>query len=267
MKKLIFCVIFSFFFLVNSVVLFAMTYEVGFRVSRVVGGEDECAIIPVTVKKRIGGAVVKKVFTNQNPSSCCAGCDNFVLGLISREENLPEYGVKIDFGEDYIIVFEYEYLNEGLENLTVCYSRNTDGCLDEDGNFVTYDTFFDVTPDRCVRRPDTALCDETVIYNPDYCSIEPNDPDPVDPLSVSLVVSNEQYNGDKIIFTLRATATGGNESYSFSWSGATPISSSTTNPNYAKRTILSSQTRTVYVTVTSGSETVTKSITLSGEMW
>lgn len=79
-------------------------------------------------------------------------------------------------------------------------------------------------------------------------------------LSVSLVIVDTTYVGDKITFLLRATASGGTGSYNFSWSGAYPDhqSTPTTNPNYARRTILSTQTVTVSVTVTSGAETVTK---------
>ena len=89
---------------------------------------------------------------------------------------------------------------------------------------------------------------------------------PSAPLSVSLVIAGTTYIGDKITYLLRATATGGNQSYYFTWRNAYPDSQSTptTNPNYARRTILRSQTVTVRVTVTSAGQTVTKSITLSG---
>jgi peptidyl-Asp metalloendopeptidase len=85
------------------------------------------------------------------------------------------------------------------------------------------------------------------------------------PLAVSLAITDVDYIGDKRVFLLRATASGGTGSYNFSWSGAYRdyYSTPTTNPNYARRTILSSQTVTVSVTVTSGTETVTKYKTLA----
>jgi hypothetical protein len=81
------------------------------------------------------------------------------------------------------------------------------------------------------------------------------------------VIYETNYVGDKIIYKLRATATGGDQNYTFSWSNASRTSpTSHTNPNTAIRTILRSQTVTVSVTVTSAGQTVTKYKTLYGEI-
>lgn len=80
-------------------------------------------------------------------------------------------------------------------------------------------------------------------------------------LSVSLQVSGCRIQGDKAIYTLKATASGGTGSYYFTWYGANQSSTRTANPNYATSVVLSSPLN-VQVNVTSGSESASKSIKL-----
>lgn len=70
------------------------------------------------------------------------------------------------------------------------------------------------------------------------------------PVSVTIWIMGCNQIGDKAIYSLRANATGGNGSFSFSWSGANPTGGSTANPNPATTVVLSS--KTVGVTASSG---------------
>ena len=80
-------------------------------------------------------------------------------------------------------------------------------------------------------------------------------------LAVSLSDTDCRQIGDKSIYTLRATASGGSGSYSFSWLGANPSGGSTANPNFASTVVIGSS-RTVTVTVTSGGASAQRSIQL-----
>lgn len=135
----------------------------------------------------------------------------------------------------------------------------------------------------CLEEPQPlavlAICEATCTYGPPIscsgttCSAQ-DDPGgyvicdgvrqncpSVPPLSVSLVETNCRILGDKSIYTLKATASGGTGSYSFTWYGANQSSTHTANPNYAT-TVLLGNPLTVQVNVTSGSQSASKSRTL-----
>jgi hypothetical protein len=238
LKKLSVTFILLFLFVVGIVPLSANMYEVGFKV---MDRYNSNVAIDVTVEKRIGGDLVGTLTTDD-----CTSCDNFVIDL--NGQTPPSHGIQLQVGVQYVITFHYPGGDKSF-----CYSRSSLDC----GGGV-YDTFYNVTPTSLARRSGTAYCEvEDLTLYPD-CTV-------IYPLSLTLSIIDEDYIGDKIISTLRATATGGNQSYSFSWSGAYAQTSSTTNPNIAKRTILQSQTVTVSCTVTSNGQSVTKTKTLSGE--
>jgi len=232
----------------SSLPLFCTCYEVGFKVTN---GSSNVSI-PIWVYDRFGGLRID----NGNLESSSSSGYNFQIDL---NDNCPPSPpdcpvscsiISLDPGTEYVIVFKYP----GGDN-SVCFKRDQLQCT---GGI--YDTFYVVTPTSVDHESGTNFCEEeTMCCEPD-CQVSV-------PLAVSLVIYNTVYIGDKIVYYLRATASGGNQSYTFSWSGASRISpSNTTNPNQAKRTILSTQTVTVSVTVTSDGQSVTKSKTLYGDM-
>jgi len=81
------------------------------------------------------------------------------------------------------------------------------------------------------------------------------------PLDLSLVIYETTPIGDKTVYKMRGTASGGNGSYTFSWTQATMNTSPTTNPSLALRTCLNSQHVTVTCTVNG---TLTKSVVIGG---
>lgn len=238
MQKTIFSLGFVFVLLVSLLPLHANQYEVFFKV---MDRDGDCISIPITVKYRDGGDEVGTL-----NSKDCIDCNNFVIDL--NGSAVPDFGIQLEVGTEYVIEFTFP----GNIKKSLCYRRDSFECSGG-----TFDTYYDLTPTSCETRENSPPCEEFAYLYPD-CS-------PIYPLAVSLAIIDEKYVGDKITFTLRATASGGDQNFSFSWSNAYPTTGSTTNPNIAKRTILSSQTVTVSVTVTSYGESVTRSKVLSGE--
>jgi hypothetical protein len=242
MKRLILATLFISLLTIGSIPMFSHCYEVGFKV---MDSSSNCISIPISVYERIGGTRID----NGNLNSSTLDGYNFQVDL---NDNCPPYPpdcpvscnkISLNPGTEYVIVFEYPAGDKSL-----CYIRDYLEC--EGG---IYDTYYEVTPTSVSLAPGSDSCaDESLTGYPD-CSV-------IIPLSVSLVIYDTVYIGDKIVFYLRATATGGNQSYNFSWSNASRTSpTASTNPNTAKRTILQSQSATVTVTVTSGAEQVIKS--------
>jgi len=81
------------------------------------------------------------------------------------------------------------------------------------------------------------------------------------PPQVNLTETGCRIQGDKAIYTLKATASEGCGSYYFAWYGASGSSGPTENPNYATSVVLFNPT-TVQVNVTSGTQWASDSITL-----
>jgi hypothetical protein len=235
--------------LVCSVPLFSHCYEVGFKV---MDGSGNNISIPIRVYERCGGLRID----NGNLESTTGSGYNFKIDL---NDNCPPNPsdcpvscniISLDVGTDYDIVFEYSSGDKSL-----CFKRGQLQCT---GGF--FDTYYEVTPTSVSLDPISDSCEEELLYGYPNCQVYPQ-------LLVSLVIYRTEYIGSKVVFYLRATASGGTQSYTFSWSGASRISpTNTTNPNEAKRTILSTQTTTVSVTVTSGCQSITKSKTLYGEI-
>jgi len=230
--------------LIWSSPLFPHCYEVGFQVK---DANLNLVSIPIEVYVRDGGTRVDNGHLNSTTSGY-----NFQIDL---NDNCPPYPpdcpvscsiISLDPGTEYVIVFKYPTGDKSL-----CFNRDPYQC--ELGG---YDSYYQITP-SAITRVDGDYCFEIGDY-PDCCVIYP--------LAMTLVITNTETNGDKITFTLRATATGGDQSYTFSWSNATQISNPTANPNSAYRTILQSQTVTVSCTVYSNGEYVTKQKVLSGLM-
>lgn len=248
MKRLIFVTLFVSLLAVGSIPAFSHCYEVGFKV---MDSSSNCISIPIRVYERDGGTRID----NGNLNSSTLSGYNFKVDL---NDNCPPYPpdcpvscniISLDPGTEYVIVFEYPAGDKSL-----CYLRDQLECY---GGI--YDTYYEVTPTSVSLASGSDSCEDEYVSGYPDCSV-------IIPLSVSLVIYDTDYIGDKIVFYLRATASGGNQSYSFSWSGASRTSpTSTTNPNTAKRTILSSQSTTVTVTVTSDGQTVYKSKFLSGD--
>ncbi len=245
MKQFIVAAILIILLITGTMPLVAHCYEVGFKV---MDASNNCISIPIRVYERYGGIRIDNGHLN---SSTLNGY-NFQIDL---NDNCPPYPpdcpvscniISLDIGTEYVIVFEYPASDKSL-----CFSRAELECLGG-----TYDTYYKVKPDS-VQFVEGGDCEEIVSGYPD-CSV-------IMPLSVSLVIYDTTYVGDKITFRLRATASGGDQSYYFTWSNATRTSPTAyTNPNTAVRTILKSQTVTVSVTVTSNGQSVTKSKILSG---
>jgi hypothetical protein len=150
----------------------------------------------------------------------------------------------LEVGTVYVITIDYGGLTG---EKSFYYTRDSLHCNPYDN-----DTFYAVKPSTIYRIDDNDCLVEDVWGYPN-AAVEY-------PLTLSLVEEYIKVVGDKTTFRLRATAGGGNGSYSFSWSNAAPITGPTVNPNKAVRTIL--RKTTVSVTVTSNGESKTKSITL-----
>lgn len=88
------------------------------------------------------------------------------------------------------------------------------------------------------------------------CATPPNPP------GLVLSVDNMSFVGDKVIYSLRGTASGGVGTYTFSWSNANMTTNPNTNPSLAGRAILRSQSVTVSCTVSCSSGSTTKSMVL-----
>lgn len=224
--------------------IFPHCYEAGFMVK---DANLNLVSIPIQVYVRDGGTRVDNGHLNSGTSGY-----NFQIDL---NDNCYPYPadcpvscniISLEVGTEYVIVFKYPTGDKSM-----CFNRELFQC--ELGG---YDAYYQVTPSSIVRV-DGDYCDEIGTY-PDCCVIYP--------LAMSLVISDTDYIGDKIIYTLRATASGGNQSYTFSWSNATQLSAPSANPNSGRRTILKSQTVTVTCTVYSNGEYVTKQKVLSGLM-
>ncbi len=87
------------------------------------------------------------------------------------------------------------------------------------------------------------------------------------PLSVNLVATSCEQIGQKAIYQLRATASGGTGSYTFSWQGGVDPSSTppTANRNLTSIVVLAMQDPEV--TVQSGSEQATDQVWLFSPCW
>jgi hypothetical protein len=210
--------------------------EVLFKVTN-----DNGQLVPinVTVLDKETGVFVQSARTKPGP-----GRSNFFI-----DYNNNCFGsniVNLEVGTEYVLQFHYPDGAKGL-----CFLREE--C------FGSYDTSYVVTPTEAYKTGGS--CVELYGDYP-YCVPDP----PQSDLAVTLQIYDIDEIGDKVIFYLRATASGGDGSYHFSWDGASSISPTLeTNPNLAKRTILQSQTTTVTVTVTSGGESVEDEIILRGE--
>ena len=239
MKRVILTPLFVCIFMlaVSAVPVYANCYEVGMQVKN---SSSSYVSIPIQVYERYGGERIDNgsLYSMATPDSL--GYNFF----IDYNDNCSGSGmIRLDVGTEYVIEFHYPGSVKSL-----CFIRYF--CSG------TYDTFYRVTPTSFTHLSGDD-CDEEYSY-PD-CNV-------VQLLLVSLVVYDINYVGDKTIFKLRATATGGDQSYTFSWTNASRTSpTSHTNPNTAIRTILRSQTVTVSVTVTSADQSVTKYKTLYGE--
>jgi len=112
--------------------------------------------------------------------------------------------------------------------------------------------------------PDTNPC--VVHSGAQTCSGWPNaacgtpPPPPPQPLQVSLTIDSTVPVGSKTTFKLKADASFGAGTYTFSWSNAAMSTGPNQDPSFATRTVLVGQSAIVTVTVVSGSYTVTKSI-------
>ena len=230
--------------LIWTLPIFPHCYEVGFQVK---DANLNLVSIPIEVYVRDGGTRID----NGNLNSGTSGY-NFQIDL---NDNCPPFPadcpvscniISLDVATEYVIVFKYPTGDKSL-----CFNREIFQC--ELGG---YDAYYQVTPST-VTRVDGDYCDEIGTY-PDCCVIYP--------LAMSLVISDTDYIGDKITYTLRATASGGNQSYTFSWSNATQLSAPSANPNSGRRTILKSQTVTVTCTVYSNGEYVVKQKVLRGDL-
>jgi hypothetical protein len=248
-RNLLFTVFFVSLFVSSAVSLSAMTYEVGFKVVNNSGTPQH---IRVTMYKRYGGEFVGSVWSR---SSFDGSGYNFALDLNGTNSGL-DHVIYVDpdevYGVDYVIFFHYTSGTTAL-----CFRR--DWCPP-----TGYDTFYIIKPSGWSVDPEanSADCEEILCCYPN-CVIEY-------PFDVSLRIARERYVGSKIVFTLRATASGGgtNPVYTFSWNNAVGQDGPNTNPNEAVRTILMTQTVTVSVTVTSSQEPnnpITRSIVLSGD--
>ena len=89
-------------------------------------------------------------------------------------------------------------------------------------------------------------------------------PPPPPGVSLTLGIESQSQVGDKTIYVLKATASGGSGSYTFSWSNANMSTAPNVNPSKANRAVLRGQDVTVSATVNDGVSTATKSITLHG---
>jgi hypothetical protein len=223
--------------------LSAHSYEVGFRVLNDGGYYKN---IPIEIRERDGGLLLDD-FDYRSSGS---GTYNFQIDLNTNDCTV--YRVCLEVGKVYVISFDY---GGSTGEKALYYTRDFLQC-----NPTSNDTFYTVTPSSVERYDDNPCWPEEVWGYPDAI--------PYYPLTLSLQVIDEKYVGDKITFTLRATAGGGDQNYNFSWTNAYPDvnSTPTTNPNIARRTILSTQRVTVSVTVTSNGDSVTRSKTLRGDI-
>jgi hypothetical protein len=124
------------------------------------------------------------------------------------------------------------------------------------------DDVFQFHPDRPPDRPAGCILQS----NTQIVDGWPNatcPPPPPQPLQVSLTVDSTVPVGDKTVFHLKADASFGTGSYTFSWTQAAMSTGPSVDPSFATRTLLPGQSATVTVTVVSGSYTVTKSILIS----
>lgn len=238
MKKFIFTTILVSLLMASSVPLPGTCYEVGMKV---LDSSLDYVSVPIHVYERDGGDRIDDG-TLYSLSYGGNGGNNFFIDYNNNCSGSAM--IRLDVGTEYVIEFHY---TTGTKSL--CFIRySCEG---------SYDTFYQVTPSEFIHLSGGG-CDEEYSYP--NCQV-------ILPLSVSLVIYDTVYIGSKIVYYLRATATGGNQSYYFTWSGASRTSPTAyTNPNTGKRTILSTQTVTVSVTVTSNGESVTKYKTLYGDM-
>lgn len=238
MKQFIVVIFLVFLLIAGSIPLLAHCYEVGFKV---MDENDNNISIPIRVYERYGGNRID----NGNLNSSILSTFNFQIDLT---DDCPPYPpdcpvncniISLDVGTEYVIIFEYPVGEKSL-----CFLREVLEC---DGSA---DTYYEIKPDG-YEFVAGGICQEYISGYPD-CSVTL-------PLLVSLVIYDILYAGDKIDFRLRATATGGDQNYTFSWSIARTTSPTpSTNPNTAHKIIYSNQTVTVSVTVTSDGQSVTK---------
>lgn len=221
----------------------AHCYEALFKVT----DGEQLISIPVTVLEREGGGLVDSAETMRGVMGY-----NFFIDYVKELKSPSCTGVNVvnlEENTEYVLRFHYPDALGGVKSL--CFVRY--GC------FTSYDTFYEV--DQYDVTKVEGSCEELYWGYPN-CEPIPAPPD----IAVSLRIIDIEEIGDKIVFYLRATASGGDGTYLFAWDGASRISPTAyTNPNLAKRTILRSQSTVVTVTVTSDGESVEKSIELSGD--
>lgn len=122
----------------------------------------------------------------------------------------------------------------------------------------------------CHHGPDVECCGTTCSAQDDpngFCTANGGPPTncPPPPVSVSGVmescVGGSQF-GERATYTLKCTASGGTGSYSFSWWVCDPLSSASANPNRCRVSTVGPISPKC--TVTSGSDSASKTFTLSG---
>lgn len=220
-----------------SVPLAAHCYEVGFMVQNSSGVNVS---IPIRIYLKNGGARVDNGHLTSYAGAPWDTDYNFRIDFNgncppSNPNCLPSCNI-ISLQEETPYVFYFDYPNGQSKSL----------CFERAGCGSCYDTFYRIRPSG-VTVIENDCCEEEVncfgTCTPNYAG------------AVALTIINQQSIGDKIIFTLRATASGGTPincnqyNYSFQWTNATPSTASNVNPNIASRTILRSQTASVTVQV------------------
>lgn len=228
-----FLIVISILLVINVTPMSAMTYEVGFRV---MNDSSQYVSKSIEIRERDGGTLVG------NYQSSCSGTYNFRIDL--NTDDCSTCQACLEVGTVYVITIDY---GSTIGEKSFYYTRDSLQC-----NPYNNDTFYTVKPSSLSRYDDNP-CEPEDAWGYPNATVQY-------PLTLSLVEEYFTVVGDKTTFRLRATAGGGNGSYYFTWSNATPITGPTVNPNKAVRTIL--RKTTVSVTVTSNGDSVTKSITL-----
>lgn len=209
----------------------AHCYEV---LNRVLDASDVCVSIPIDIYDASTAALVFSGFSADN---CGTLSSNFRIDL-NNNCTAP----RLQPGTTYVVELHYADTTR-----SAYFERPQLECSP-----TNLDTSYDIRPlssSAGIQQTSGDCLEEFWGY-----------PDATLPVAVSLGIASTKLIGDKTVYTLRATASGGDGSYSFSWSNATAQSGSTENPNYAVRTIL--RQTTVSVTVTSAGGSASRSIVL-----
>lgn len=236
MKKFVPTLIIVLFLAVGSISLEAHCYEVGFRV---MDSSQNVVSIPVRVYERDTAIRI------DNGSLCSSSYDGYNFRIDLNTNCYDNYTVQLETGVVYVIQLYYP---AGVKSFY--YSRDYLQCTAYNS-----DTYYNVTPTSIHYAAENDCPSEDIWGYPD-AQVQST-------LSLSLTIYDIDIIGSKTIYSLRATATGGNQSYYFTWSNAYQTSDPNVNPNTARRTVI--YPVTVGVTVTSGGDSVTKTIRLVPE--